>query len=158
RRAHPNAGRQRGARPSDRALHPRRPAPADLARAPRRVPALTMAGRKAGSRRTGSRRIGGSARERGPSMSWRRGELWLETDVLWFREGVAAPALAGFSLPALPTFGTGLGASRRRREELRRRRSLRRVRTAALVLSPAVVLPLAASRVVGGHRSALEVE
>ena len=25
------------------------------------------------------------------SMSWRRGELWLDTDLLWFREGAGAP-------------------------------------------------------------------
>ena len=53
-------------------------------------------------------------------MSWRSGEVWLETDVLWFREREAAAAAAAnaFVLPELPRFGpaeTGLDASRRRR-------------------------------------------
>ena len=34
-------------------------------------------------------------------MSWRRGELWLDTDLLWFRERAGVPALAGFAPPAL---------------------------------------------------------
>ena len=56
-------------------------------------------------------------------MAWRRGEVWFDTDVLWFREQSAGPfgrlALAGADalvLPELPSFGpaqTGLDASRR---------------------------------------------
>ena len=36
------------------------------------------------------------------SMGWRRGELWLDTE-LWLTEGVGAPALADFPLPSLPS-------------------------------------------------------
>ena len=34
-------------------------------------------------------------------MSWRRGELWLDTELLWFRERAGVPALAGFAPPAV---------------------------------------------------------
>src|SRR4051794_40529937 len=87
-------------------------------------------------------------------MSWRRGELWLDTDLLWFREGAGAPAAAGFapapvpSFAPLPAFATppGLAASQERRSAWRRRRYARRARATALVLSPAVILPLALHR------------
>jgi murein endopeptidase len=94
-------------------------------------------------------------------MSWRRGEVWLESEVLWFRErsAEAASALAAplrFGLvPEPATAGpvpNGLAASRRRRAELRRRRSARKTRTAALVLGPAVALTLAGSRVGAGAK------
>jgi murein endopeptidase len=94
-------------------------------------------------------------------MSWRRGEVWLESEVLWFRErsAEAASALAAplrFGLvPEPATAGpvpNGLAASRRRRAELRRRRSARKTRTAALVLGPAVALTLAGSRVGAGTK------
>jgi Penicillin-insensitive murein endopeptidase len=92
-------------------------------------------------------------------MSWRPGELWLDADVLWFREGAAAPAFAGFA-PALPTFGPppGLIASRQRRALRNRRRNARRVRATALVLSPAVIIPLAAHRLGAGHGTKVLIE
>ncbi|MGL6279485.1 MAG: penicillin-insensitive murein endopeptidase [Gaiella sp.] len=93
-------------------------------------------------------------------MGWRRGELWLETDVLWFREAgraggvvaVAAPGLVGLGPdPALTEpIANGLAESRRRRAERRRRESARKTRAAALVLGPAVALSLAGSRVASG--------
>jgi hypothetical protein len=94
-------------------------------------------------------------------MSWRRGEVWLESEVLWFRErsaeaasALGAPLLFGL-VPEAATAGpipNGLAASRRRRAELRRRRSARKTRTAALVLGPAVALTLAGSRVGAGAK------
>ena len=93
-------------------------------------------------------------------MSWRPGELWLDTELLWFRERAGVPALAGFAPPALrlPAPPSGLVASRQRRAAWRRRRYARRVRAAALVLSPALLLPLAALRHGGSHRDAVESE
>ena len=81
-------------------------------------------------------------------MSWRRGELWLEAEVLWFRDAVAAPAFAGIGPAAIPTLAPppGLVASRVRRAAWERRRHLRRARTTAVALSPAVVIALAALR------------
>ena len=82
-------------------------------------------------------------------MTWRRGELWLETDLLWFREAAGAPALAGFAPQPLPTFfpsPPGLAASRQRRAARKRRLNERRVRAAALALSPAVVIPVTSHR------------
>jgi hypothetical protein len=79
-------------------------------------------------------------------MGWRRGELWLETDVLWFREGSGRPAVAGFvpaSLPGVPS-APGLVASRLRRARWKQRRNARRARATAVALSPAVMLALAA--------------
>jgi Penicillin-insensitive murein endopeptidase len=90
-------------------------------------------------------------------MTWRRDEVWLETDVAWFREasggrgaalalqpsaffGLAADALHAVDIP------NGLAASRQRRAELRRRRNSRRTRAAALVIAPAAMLPLAGQR------------
>lgn len=94
-------------------------------------------------------------------MSWRRGEVWLETEVLWFRErsaeaasALGAPLLFGLVPEAAITgpVPNGLAASRRRRAELRRRRSARKTRAAALVLGPAVALTLAGSRVGAGAK------
>jgi hypothetical protein len=96
-------------------------------------------------------------------MSWRREEIWLDSEVLWFREratghaaslalnapsffGIAGEALAGAPVP------NGLAESRQRRAELRRRRSARRTRTAALVIGPAAVLSLAGPRLGGGSK------
>jgi hypothetical protein len=77
-------------------------------------------------------------------MGWRREELWFDADLLWFGEGAAAPALAGFTLPPLPTFApAGLAASRLRREAWKRRR---RARATALMLLPAVMVPPALLR------------
>ena len=33
-------------------------------------------------------------------MSWRRGELWLDADLLWFREVAGAPAVADTTITA----------------------------------------------------------
>jgi hypothetical protein len=91
-------------------------------------------------------------------MSWRSGEVWLATDVLWFREREAAAAAAAnaFVLPELPRFGpaeTGLDASRRRRLQAqstrRRKLATRTVPAIALVVGSATMLPIAALR----HRS-----
>jgi hypothetical protein len=89
-------------------------------------------------------------------MSWRRGELWLDTDILWPGEVPVAPAVALAPIlgPALPP---GLAASRRRRAAWRQRRESRRARSKALALSPAVVLALAAARG-GDHGTSLVVE
>ena len=91
-------------------------------------------------------------------MGWRPGEIWFDTDVLWFREqaggqgaslALRAPALLGLPPAALPAFPNGLAASRARRAELRRRRNAKKTRAAALVLGPAVALTLAAPRLGG---------
>ena len=98
-------------------------------------------------------------------MGWRRDEVWLDTDLLWFREqprrpfgmfALAAPAFAADGLRA-PPFGpvpTGLEASRRRRLQKqaarRRRRATRTVPAVALVLGSAAMLPLSALRHGGG--------
>jgi hypothetical protein len=97
-------------------------------------------------------------------MGWRSGEVWLDTDVLWFRDkprgpgglALAVPAPA-FELPELPRFGpteTGLDASRRRRLQAqtarRRRLATRTVPAVALVLGSATMLPIGALRHRGG--------
>ena len=91
-------------------------------------------------------------------MGWRSGEVWLETDVLWFREQAAAAAAAANAsvLPELPRFGpaeTGLDASRRRRLQAqaarRRKLATRTVPAVALVVGSATMLPVAVLR----HRS-----
>jgi hypothetical protein len=81
-------------------------------------------------------------------MGWRAGEVWFDTDVLWFRE---QPALAGTSgAIELPRFDTGLDASRRRRqtaEALRRRRFQTRTAPAlALVVGSSAMLSVTALR------------
>jgi hypothetical protein len=81
-------------------------------------------------------------------MSWRRGELWLETDIFWPGDGAGAPAMAG--VVPLPSFARGsppgLLASRRRRDEWKRRRHDKRAKASAVALSPAVMLVLAGLR------------
>jgi murein endopeptidase len=92
-------------------------------------------------------------------MSWRPGETWLDSDLLWFREAAAVPAAAGFpSAPPRSLSPPGLFASRERRANWKRRRHVRRVRTTALVLSPALFLPIAYFRNAGhsGGRVLLE--
>src|SRR5262245_6139081 len=93
-------------------------------------------------------------------MSWRRGELWFDSEVLWL--GEPAPALAGAGpVPApLPGFGPppGLVASRLRRAAWKRRREARRAKATAIALSPAVVLALAGLRSGGGPGSGLLLE
>lgn len=88
-------------------------------------------------------------------MAWRSGEVWLETDVLWFRERptVAAAVAGDAGVLELPRFGpveTGLDASRRRRlqarTERRRRLATRTVPAVALVLGSATMLPIGAMR------------
>jgi hypothetical protein len=77
-------------------------------------------------------------------VGWRREELWVEVDFSWFGEAVAEPAIAGFALPPLPSFGAvGLDASLQRREAWRRRR---RARATALMVLPAVMVPPALFR------------
>ncbi len=90
-------------------------------------------------------------------MGWRRGDVWLDTDVLWFREAAGAPAVAGFVPQGSPPKPSppGLIASRRRREAWKQRRSARRVRAAVLAVAPAVVLPVAAVRNAAGHGTKL---
>jgi hypothetical protein len=97
-------------------------------------------------------------------MSWRIGEVWLDTDLLWFRDqprtpfGAPAPTAGGaVALPEFPRFGpaeTGLDASRRRRlaagAARRRRRTTRAVPAVALVVGSAIMLPTAALRHRGG--------
>jgi Penicillin-insensitive murein endopeptidase len=85
-------------------------------------------------------------------VSWRSGEVWLDADVLWFREEALAPAGA-VALPELPRFGpaeTGLDASRRRRlqakTERRRKLATRTVPAVALVVGSASMLSVAALR------------
>ena len=86
-------------------------------------------------------------------MGWRSGEVWLETDVLWFREQQLAVAAGVAVVPELPRFGpaeTGLDASRRRRLQAqaarRRRLATRTVPAVALVVGSATMLPIAAFR------------
>ena len=85
-------------------------------------------------------------------MTWRPGELWLETDVLWFREagGAFGAAIAVDALKAslFAPAATGLEASRQRRqgaEAARRRKRLatRTVPAVALVVGSATMLPIA---------------
>jgi hypothetical protein len=93
-------------------------------------------------------------------MGWRRGELWLETDLLWFREQAGAPAVSGFATVAIPVpaLPPGLAASRLRRAAWKQRRHARRARAAALALAPAVMFVLAALRSGGDQGSKLVAE
>jgi murein endopeptidase len=99
-------------------------------------------------------------------MGWRVGEVWLDTDVLWFREqsrspfaglALAGPAVAAGALePALFTpVATGLEASRQRRlaaQAARRRRlATRTVPAVALLVGSATMLPIYALRHGGGQ-------
>ncbi len=92
-------------------------------------------------------------------MAWRFDEVWLDTDVLWFREQAGGPSGGvAVALPPLPTFGpreTGLDASRRRRlaaQSARKRRlATRTVPAVALVVGSATMLPIAALRNRGGQ-------
>ena len=91
-------------------------------------------------------------REALPQMAWRRGELWFDMDMLWFRErprSLGALAVAGGAID-LPRFDTGLEASRRRRfaaEAARKRRFVTRTMpAAAVVIGSSVVLPLSGAQ------------
>jgi hypothetical protein len=81
-------------------------------------------------------------------MSWRRGELWLDTDMPWLGEGDLVPVVAGPRSLPLPHFAPdpGLYASRERRAAWKRRRRTRRARATAVALSPAVVVAIAGLR------------
>jgi hypothetical protein len=85
-------------------------------------------------------------------MTWRRGEVWLEPELSWFRE---APAVAAVAAP-VPSFGPppGLVVSRVRRAAWKQRREARRARATAIVLSPAVMLAVAGLRSGGDPASA----
>jgi hypothetical protein len=96
-------------------------------------------------------------------MGWRAGEVWLDTEMLWFREPagdaaalleVHAPSFSGLSPRALSAaIPNGLAESRRRRAERRRRQTTRRTRTAALVIGPVMAVTLAAPRLGGARGS-----
>lgn len=96
-------------------------------------------------------------------MGWRHGEIWLDAELLWFREATSgsalslelnAPSFFGLSPAALAAaIPSGLTESRRRRAELRRRRSARKTRVAALAIGPAVLLSLAGPRQGSGSRT-----
>jgi hypothetical protein len=78
-------------------------------------------------------------------MSWRPGEVWLDTD-LWLRAGdVAAVSVEPFRFPE---FGPppGLHSSRERRAAWKTRRKAKRARATALALSPALALSLTSLR------------
>lgn len=83
-------------------------------------------------------------------MSWRPGEVWLDTDALWRRAGEAAPVAAGIdgAWLRLPEPGPppGLFASRARRTAWEQRRDARRARAAAVAVSPALLVSLLALR------------
>ena len=97
-------------------------------------------------------------------MGWRADEVWLEADVLWFREqpripfgGLAlSPALLsgpGAEASSVP-LPNGLDRSRRRRLEAqaarRRKHATRTVPAVALVLGSATMLPMYIARQTGG--------
>ena len=92
-------------------------------------------------------------------MSWRRGEVWLDTE-LWLLEGAAVPAVAGFPTASIPSGASppGLAASRRRREAWERDRMARRAKASAIALSPAVMFALAALRADGRQGAAFAAE
>jgi hypothetical protein len=92
-------------------------------------------------------------------MGWRRGELWLDTE-LWLPEGVRVPAVAGFPVTSIAghTLPPGLAASRRRREAWERNRRARRSRASAIALSPAVMFALAALQADGRQRGSFAAE
>jgi hypothetical protein len=88
-------------------------------------------------------------------MSWRRGELWLDTELSWFGQ---APVAAAYVPAPVPSFGPppGLVASRLRRAAWKRRREARRARATAIALSPAVVFALATLRSGGDSRALVD--
>jgi len=75
-------------------------------------------------------------------MSWRRGEDWLDDDVLWAREAPTVPA----AQPPAPGVPPGLLESRVRRHAWSQRRKKRKARATAIALSPALVLAAAGLR------------
>ncbi len=125
------------------------------------------------SKAVGARRGVGRPEERTASerttsfMGWRVDEVWLDADVLWFREqprgptaglALTVPAFAPGGLESgLPRFGTGLEASRERRlakhAARRRRLATRTVPAVALVLGSATMLSVAAVREDAGQEA-----
>ena len=86
-------------------------------------------------------------------MGWRSEEVWLDTDVLWFRErpALAVAVVADVPLPrGFTPVETGLVASRRRRLEAqsarRHRLATRTVPAVALVVGSATMLSIAGLR------------
>jgi hypothetical protein len=92
-------------------------------------------------------------------MGWRRGEVWLDTE-LWPAKAVPAPAFAGFPAASSPSdaLPPGLAASRRRRETWDWDRRARRSRASAIAFAPAVVFALAALQSGGRLRESFAVE
>jgi hypothetical protein len=90
-------------------------------------------------------------------MGWRRGELWLDTE-LWLPEGSGASVLTGFPVPSFSSEPPGLAASRGRRVAWKQRRHARRARASVIALSPAVTFLLAGLRADGGRRASFAVE
>jgi hypothetical protein len=86
-------------------------------------------------------------------MSWRREDVWLDADLLWFGERAGGAAVAGFAPAPIPgpAVPPGLAASLRRRTEWKRRRAARRGWATLLALAPAVMLPLGPLR--GGQEA-----
>ena len=94
-------------------------------------------------------------------MSWRVDEVWLDSEMLWFREesgghfGGFALAVPGAAADVLDRalygpVATGLEASRQRRQarqaERRRRRTTRTVPAVALVLGSTTMIPISTFR------------
>jgi Penicillin-insensitive murein endopeptidase len=87
-------------------------------------------------------------------MGWRRGEVWFDTEVVWFGErarsrlALAAPSFAALAAGGAfaPTIPSGLAASRQRRAQRRHKERSRRAGAAALLIGSASILPLAAHR------------
>jgi hypothetical protein len=90
-------------------------------------------------------------------MGWRRGELWLDTE-LWLPEGSGASVLTGFPVPSFSSEAPGLAASRGRRVAWKQRRHARRARASVIALSPVVTFLLAGLRADGGRRASFAVE
>jgi Penicillin-insensitive murein endopeptidase len=101
-------------------------------------------------------------------MAWRVDEVWLDTDLLWFRErpfgelALAVPALADVLEPPSWLAGRRPDALRARRlarqAERRRRLATRTVPAVALVLGSATMLPIAAVRQGWGAQDAGPLE
>lgn len=93
-------------------------------------------------------------------MTWSAGELWLDADVLWFRDALPAEAIAVDALEAalLAPVANGLEASRQRRLRLqlerRHRLATRTVPAVALVVGSATMLPIAWLRHTEGAQGA----
>jgi hypothetical protein len=93
-------------------------------------------------------------------MTWRPNELWLDADVLWFREALPVQAVAVDAREAglFAPVATGIERSRQRRLQAqvarRRRLATRTVPAVALVVGSATMLPIAWLRHADGTRVA----